>query len=115
MTHSEFAEHLTRLQTALNTALDVARHVHIERSSADDADTAYISDEYHRLLRSVNAVLDDDTTAALDYRVDFPPPDELTPVGFSVCVRVKLEVVYEPVTDDEEARTDVPPRLEDLP
>ncbi|MBN2469447.1 MAG: hypothetical protein JXN59_01890, partial [Anaerolineae bacterium] len=109
MTDNEFAEHLARLQTALNTALDVARHVHIEKSSPDDADVGYIRHEYHRLLNAVNAALEDDTAAALDYRVDYPPPDEFTPVGFSVCVRIKLEVVPEPITDEEQV--DIPPRL----
>lgn len=113
MTDREYAEYLSQLQAALNTALDVARHVHIEKSSSDEPDMDFIEDEYNRLLTEVGMTLAQHTTAALDYRVDYPPTDEEIPVGFSVVVRVKLEVLPEPITEEE--RAEVPPLLEDLP
>lgn len=113
MTDQEYAEYLRQLQDSLNTALEVARHVHIEKSSADEADTNFIDEEYTRLLTAVGTTLAQHTTAALDYRVDYPPTDEEAPVGFTVCVHIKLEVIPEPLTDEELAA--VPPRLEELP
>ncbi len=113
MTDSEYAAYLTRLQAALTTALDVARHVHIEKSSLDDEDRDYIEGEYHRLLRATTEALNHCASAGLDYRVDFPAGGEDRPAGFALCVRVKLEIMPEPVTADELAQAPRP--LEDLP
>jgi hypothetical protein len=113
MTDSEYAIYLTRLQEALNTALDVARHVHIEKSSLDDEDRGYIAAEYRRLVHVVGEVLDHQPSAGLDYRVDYPASGDDTPAGFALCVRIKLEIVPEPVTAEDLAQ--VPRPLEDLP
>ena len=63
--------------------------------------------------RATTEALNHCASAGLDYRVDFPAGGEDRPAGFALCVRVKLEIIPEPVTADELAQAPRP--LEDLP